>query len=128
MCDIANSVEIDFICVHKREEIVMIHTAMEEFYVFFSSEDSLEHFGDNSGGQFRVQFPRTYPMKDKWECALLNVSFVPAFETPTRRVYVCGDFVKNYSYVKNSYQPVLQSVGILHEEVTDVTFEQPKYH
>ena len=34
----------------------MIHKAMEEFYVFVSSEDSLEHFGDNSGGQFRVVF------------------------------------------------------------------------
>ena len=67
-------------------------------------------------------------MKDKWECALLNVSFVPAFETPTKRVYVCGDFVGNYSYVRNSYQPVLQSVGILHEELSDVTFEPPIYH
>ena len=106
----------------------MIHKAMEEFYVFVSSEDSLEHFGDNSGGQFRVQFPRTYPMKDEWECALLNVSFVPAFETPTRRAYVYGDFVGNYSYVRNSYQLVLQSVGILDEEVSDVTFERPIYH
>jgi hypothetical protein len=68
----------------------MIHKAMEKFYVFVSSEDSFEHFRDNSGGQFGVQFPRTYPMKDKWECALLNVSFVPALETTTRRVYVCG--------------------------------------
>jgi hypothetical protein len=51
----------------------MIHKVMEEFYVFVSSEDSLEHFGDYSGGQFRAQFPRTYPMKDEWECALLNV-------------------------------------------------------
>jgi hypothetical protein len=106
----------------------MIHKAMEEFYVFVSSEDSLEHFGDNSGGQFRVQFSRTYSMKDIWECALFNVSFVPAFETPTIRVYVGGDFVGNYSYVRNSHQPVLQSVGILHEEVTDVTFERPIYH
>ena len=106
----------------------MIHKAMEEFYVFVSSENSLEHFGDNSGGQFRVQFPRTYPMKDKWECALLNVSFVPAFEIPTRRAYVCGDFVGNYLYVRSSYQPVRQSVGILHEEVTDVIFERPIYH
>ena len=106
----------------------MIHKAMEEFYVFVSSEDSLEHFGDNSGGQFRVQFPQAYPMKHKWECVLLNVSFVPAFETPTRRVYVWGDFVENYSFVRNSYQPVPQSIGILHEEVTDVTFERPIYH
>jgi hypothetical protein len=47
-----------------------------------------------------------------------------AFETPTRMVYVCGDFVGNYSYDRNSYQPVLQSVGILHEELPDVTFER----
>ena len=67
-------------------------------------------------------------MKDKWEWALLNVSFGPAFETPTRRVYACWDFVRNYSYVRNSYQPVLQSVGILHEELTNVTFERPIYH
>jgi hypothetical protein len=87
----------------------MIHKAMEEFYVFFSSEASLEHFGNNSGGQFRVQFPRTYPMKDKWECALLNGSFGPAFEAPTRMIYICGDFVGNYSYVSNSHQSVLQS-------------------
>jgi hypothetical protein len=78
-------------------------------------------------GNFEYSF-RERTMKDKWECALLNVSFVPAFETPTRRVYVCGAFLVNYSYVRNSYQPVLQSVGILHEELTDVTFEQPKYH
>jgi hypothetical protein len=38
------------------------------------------------------------------------------------------DIVGNYSYVRNSYKPVLQSVGILHEEVTDVTFERPTYH
>ena len=106
----------------------MIHKAMEECYVFFSSEASLEHFGNNSGGQFRVQFPRTYPMKDKWECALLNGSFGPAFEAPTRMIYICGDFVGNYSYVSNSHQPVLQSDGILHEEVTGVTFERPIYH
>jgi hypothetical protein len=106
----------------------MIHKSMEEFYVFVSSENSLNHFGNNSGGQFLLQFLRMYPMKDKWECALLDVSFASAFETHTRRVYVCGDFVGNYSYVRNSYQPVLQSVSILHEEVMDVTFERPTYH
>jgi hypothetical protein len=59
-----------------------------------------------------------YPMKDKWECALSNVSFVPAFETPTRRVYVCGDFVGNFSYVRNSYQPVvLERVFTANEHV-----------
>jgi hypothetical protein len=34
----------------------MIHKVMEEFYVFVSSEDSLEHFGDYSGGQLLKGF------------------------------------------------------------------------
>jgi hypothetical protein len=37
----------------------MIHKAMEKFYVFVSSEGSLEHFGDNSGGQFGVHVGRS---------------------------------------------------------------------
>jgi hypothetical protein len=60
----------------EKKYILKFYLLSEEFYVFVSSEDSLEHFGDNSGGQFRVQFPRTYNMKDKWECGLLNVSFI----------------------------------------------------
>jgi hypothetical protein len=50
------------------------------------------------------------------------------FETPTRRVYVCGDFVGNYSHVRNSYQPVLQSVGILHEKLTGVSIPMMTQH
>jgi hypothetical protein len=56
-------------------------------------------------------------MKDKWECALLNVSFVPAFETPTRRAYVCEDFVGNYSYVRNSKIYFYRICNITHETV-----------
>jgi hypothetical protein len=55
----------------------MIHKAMEEFYVFVSSEDSLEHFGDNSGGQFRVQFPQFFVQDaDGLENRLVRISDV----------------------------------------------------
>jgi hypothetical protein len=40
---------------------------------------------------------------------------------------VCCDFVDN-SYVNDSYNPVLQSLSVLNEDVTDVTFENPIYH
>jgi hypothetical protein len=40
---------------------------------------------------------------------------------------VCCDFMDN-SYVKGSYIPVLQSLSVLNEDVTDVTFENPIYH
>ena len=77
----------------------MIHKAIEEFYVIVSSEDPLVHFGDNTGGQFRVQFPRTYHERQMGVCVIERF-FCTAFETPTRRVYVCGAFLVNYSYVE----------------------------
>ena len=47
--------------------------------------------------------------------------------TPTRMIYVCCDFVDN-TYVRDSYIPVLQSLSVLNEDATDVTFENPIYH
>ena len=100
---------------------------MEQFYVFANSEDSLNIFSDNAGGRFRVYFPNPYVLDGTWECALLEVTFVPKLTTPTRRIYVVCDFVEN-SYVRDSYIPVLQSLSVFNEDVTDVTFENPIYH
>jgi hypothetical protein len=100
---------------------------MEQFYVFANSEDSLNIFNDNVGGRFRVYFPNPYVLDGTWECALLEVTFVPMLTTPTRRIYVCCDFVDN-TFVRDSYIPVLQSLSVLNEDVPDVTFENPIYH
>ena len=99
---------------------------MEQIYVFANSEESLNIFNDNAG-RFRVYFPNPYVLDGTWECALLEVTFVPRLTTPTRRIYVSCDFVEN-SYVRESYIPVLQSLSVLNEDVTDVTFENPIYH
>ena len=45
--------------------------------------------------------------------------------TDSKDLRLC--FVEN-SYVKDSYIPVLQSLSILNENFTDVTFENPTYH
>ena len=95
---------------------------MDQFYVFANSEDSLNIFNDNVGGRFRVYFPNPYVLDGTWECALLEVTFVPKLTTPTRRIYVCCDFVDN-SYVKDSYIAFLQSLSFLNVDVTDVIFE-----
>jgi hypothetical protein len=100
---------------------------MEQFYVFANIEDSLNIINDNAGGRFRVYFPNSYVLDGTWECALLEITFVPNLTTPTRRIYVCCDFVDN-SYVRDWYIPVLQSLSVLNEDVTDVTFENPIYH
>ena len=95
---------------------------MEQFYVFANSEDSLSIFNDNAGGRFRIYFPNPYVLVGTWECALLEISFVHKLITPTRRIYVCCNFVNN-SYVKDSYIPILQSLSVLNKDITDDTFE-----
>ena len=77
---------------------------MEQFYVFANSEDSLNMFNDNVGGRFRVYFPNPYVLDGTWECGLLEATLVPKLTTPTRRIYVCCDFVDN-SYVRDSCIP-----------------------
>ena len=83
-------------------------------------------FNDNVGGRFRVYFPNPYVLDGTWECPLLEATFVPKLTTPTRRIYVCCDLVNN-SYIRDSYIPVLQSLSVLNEDITDVTFENPMY-
>ena len=100
---------------------------MEQFYVFANSKDSLNMFNDNVGGRFRVYFPNPYVLDGTGECALLEATFVPKLTTPMRRIYVCCDFVDNSS-VRESYISVLQSLSVLNEDVTDVTFENLIYH
>ena len=100
---------------------------MEQFYVFANSEESLNIFNDKAGGRFRVYFSNPYVLDGPWECALLEVTFVSKLTTATGRIYMCCDFVDN-SYVKDSYIPVLQSLSVLSEDITNVTFENPIYH
>ncbi|VDH99490.1 Hypothetical predicted protein [Mytilus galloprovincialis] len=100
---------------------------MDEFYLFVNSGDSLQLFPQNRGGQFRIRLPRSHLMKGTWECALLEMTFVPAFETSTQRMYVCCDLVRDESYVRDTYLPLLQSVAIRKEETTEIIFERPLY-
>lgn len=101
---------------------------MENVYLFVNSADSLNIFDQNRGGEFKVQLPRSYDLSGSWECALLEITFVPAFRYSTQRVYVCSNVVGNESYVNNSLLPILQSVCIKPEEITEIVFERPLYH
>ncbi|VDI12650.1 Hypothetical predicted protein [Mytilus galloprovincialis] len=112
---------------YKRKRIECLIKTMDEFYLFVNSGDSLQLFPQNRGGQFRIRLPRSHLMKGTWECALLEMTFVPAFETSTQRMYVCCDLVRDESYVRDTYLPLLQSVAIRKEETTEIIFERPLY-
>ena len=100
---------------------------MEQFYVFANSEDSLNIFNDKAGGRFRVYFPNPYVLDGTWECALLEVTFVPSW--PHRREgSTCTVILWMISTSGIRTFPGLQSLSVLSEDVTDVTFENTIYH
>ena len=104
-----------------------LHLIMDEFYLFVNSGDSLDLFPENRGGQFSVRLPRSHLTNGTWECALLEMTFVPTFEIPTRRVYLCSDVVREETYVRDTYLPLLQSVAVRRDETMEVVFERPLY-
>ena len=101
---------------------------MDEFYLFINSHDSLDLYPGSGGGEFKVQLPKTYHMEGEWECALLEINFVPAFKYPTQRVYVTSSIVGSQSYANNVLLNVLQSMSVRKEEITEIIFERPIYH
>lgn len=99
---------------------------MHEFYQFVSSEDSLLLFENTNDSVFTFQLHQCYTIDREWECTLLELSFVPQFETPTIRVYFDSDFV-DHTYVRGSTLPILQSTGILNEDIANIVYEKSIY-
>ena len=98
----------------------------DNFYLFVSSSDSLNVHENNVGSDFIVQLPQTYHLDGKWECALIEASFVPDFEEQTDQILICTNVIAP-SYVKNTSRRVLRRIEILQEDKTDLTFNQKFY-
>ena len=98
----------------------------DNFYLFVSSSDSLKVHENNVGSDFIVQLPQTYYLDGKWECALIEASFVPDFEDHTDHILICTNMITP-SYIKNTSLYVLRRIEILREAKTDLTFDQRFY-
>ncbi|VDI20460.1 Hypothetical predicted protein [Mytilus galloprovincialis] len=103
-----------------------LHLIMDEFYLFVNSGDSLDLFPENRGGQFSVRLPRSHLTNGTWSVPYGN-DVRPTFEIPTCRVYLCSDVVREESYVRDTYLPLLQSVTVRRDEMMEVIFERPLY-
>ena len=84
---------------------------MTNFYLFLSSQDSLDVRKNNSSSDFWIQLPKTYSLEGQWLCALKQVSFTCDFKPKTRRLYVCSDIVEE-SYVRNTLVPIVRNIEI----------------
>ena len=97
----------------------------DNFYLFVCSSDSLNVHENNVGSDFIVQLPQTYHLDGKWDCALIEASFVPDFEEHTDQILICTNVIAP-SYVKNTSRRVLRRIEILQDK-TDLTFNHKFY-
>ena len=54
---------------------------MDEFYLFLNSGDSLTTHVNNNAGDFVIDLPWIFKLQGRWECALVELTFFPDFET-----------------------------------------------
>ena len=104
---------------------------MTDFYLFLSSQDSLDVCKNNNTSEFWIQLPKTYSLEGQWLCALKQVSFTRFtcdFKPKTRRLYLCSDIVEE-SYVRNTLVPVVRNIEIYNKSKKYLTenFEYDTY-
>ena len=101
---------------------------MNNFYLFLSSQDSLDVRKNNSSSDFWIQLPKTFSLDGQWLCCLKQVSFTCDFKPKTQRLYLCSDIVEE-SYVRNTLLPVVRNIEIYNESKNYLTekFEDGTY-
>ena len=103
-------------------------SVLTDFYLFVSSQDSLDVHKNNSSSDFWFQIPKTYSLERQRSCALKQVSFSCDFKPKTRRLYLCSDIVEK-SYVRNTLLPVVRNIEIYNKsrKYLTETFEEGVY-
>ena len=101
---------------------------MTDFYLYLSSQDSLDVRKNNSPSDFWIQLPKTYSLEGQWVCALKQISFTCDFKPKSRRLYLCFNIVEE-SYVRNTLFPVLRNIEIENKsrKYKSETFEEGIY-
>ena len=101
---------------------------MTDFYLYLSSQDSLDVRKNNSPSDFWIQLPKTFSLEGQWVCALKQISFTCDFKPKSRRLYHCFNIVEE-SHVRNTLFPVLRNIEIENKsrKYKSETFEEGIY-
>ena len=101
---------------------------MTDFYLFLSSQDSLDMRKNNSSSDFSIQLPKTYSIEGQWLCALKQISITCDFKPKARRLYLCSDIAEE-SYVRNTLVPIVRNIEIYNKSKKYLTenFEEGIY-
>jgi hypothetical protein len=77
--------------------------------MFLSSDDSKEHFSQNSAGSFSVHLPERLFLKGKWDVALCELDYQGKVSADS--VYICSGICES-SVVGDIKLPVLRRISL----------------
>jgi hypothetical protein len=92
-----------------------------QHYLHFNCNDCNSIFPNNDPADFHIKLPKPLSLNGEWECALLNISFWPEFNSSIKpkEMYLCSDIVVN-SYAMGNLYPILKRVPISENLITKV--------
>jgi hypothetical protein len=93
----------------------------DQYYLHLNCNDSSKFYPSNKPADFRINLPKPLSLDGYWECALVNISFWPEFESSVKpkEMYICSDIVGN-SYALQNLYPVLKRVSLQENLITKV--------
>ena len=84
---------------------------MANFYLYLSSQDSLDVRKNNNPSEFLIQLPKSYTLDGNWTCAVTEITLTCDFSPRSKRLYLCCDIVEE-TCVRGTLLPVLRSFEI----------------
>ena len=91
---------------------------MEDFYVIVSADAV-------TPGEFDVPVSWLSPLRDEWECALIEVS--AHCDPDKKRLYVCSDMVDRKYVISGFSDAILRNIDTRGESVVRRSFLDPRY-
>jgi hypothetical protein len=79
---------------------------MANFYIFLTSDDSLNLYPDNKPSSFTIDLGNNINLQGEWECALKEITYHINEDLPQTVYVLCNKCEQ--SYARNTYMPILR--------------------
>ena len=100
---------------------------MDDFYIFLTSDDSIDLFPNNKPSEFTVSLGRNINLSGTWLCGLKEITYHINEDLPETVLILCN--ICEQSYVRNTYMPILRRLHfpLTEEGVFTDTLYEPFY-
>jgi hypothetical protein len=100
---------------------------MDEFYLYISSNDSVDLFTTNDSAEFKCYLGKNIDLRGEWKCGLKELYFYTASSKPSI-LYITCDICER-SYTEGNYVPLLRRLVLpgLDDESYNIEFADTYY-